>query len=113
MCKCTPNIRTPFCGKPGCEWPEVKSGDISPELSGRVDLEEYVGAGAKLKSFEMPAHSGLKKRKGLKLLAVPPEAEAVVNMMSFKGQVLIACTGGIYELIDDELVPLEVDDVQD
>lgn len=22
MCKCTPEIRTPFCGKPGCEWPE-------------------------------------------------------------------------------------------
>jgi hypothetical protein len=21
MCRCTPNIRTPFCGKPGCEWP--------------------------------------------------------------------------------------------
>lgn len=21
MCKCTPNIRTPFCGKSGCEWP--------------------------------------------------------------------------------------------
>lgn len=21
MCKCTPNLRTPFCGKPGCEWP--------------------------------------------------------------------------------------------
>ena len=21
MCKCTPTIRTPFCGKPGCEWP--------------------------------------------------------------------------------------------
>lgn len=21
MCKCTPNIRTLFCGKPGCEWP--------------------------------------------------------------------------------------------
>lgn len=21
MCKCNPNIRTPFCGKPGCEWP--------------------------------------------------------------------------------------------
>lgn len=21
MCKCTPAIRTPFCGKPGCEWP--------------------------------------------------------------------------------------------
>ena len=22
MCKCTPDVRTPFCGKPGCEWPE-------------------------------------------------------------------------------------------
>lgn len=22
MCKCTPDIRTPFCGKTGCEWPE-------------------------------------------------------------------------------------------
>lgn len=22
MCKCTPGIRTPFCGKPGCEWPK-------------------------------------------------------------------------------------------
>lgn len=21
MCKCTPNIRTPFCGRAGCEWP--------------------------------------------------------------------------------------------
>ncbi|BDI33426.1 hypothetical protein CCAX7_54770 [Capsulimonas corticalis] len=20
MCKCTPGIRTPFCGKPGCTW---------------------------------------------------------------------------------------------
>lgn len=22
MCHCNPNIRTPFCGRPGCEWPE-------------------------------------------------------------------------------------------
>lgn len=21
MCKCTPNLRTPFCGKPGCDSP--------------------------------------------------------------------------------------------
>lgn len=21
MCKCTPNLKTPFCGKPGCVWP--------------------------------------------------------------------------------------------
>jgi hypothetical protein len=24
MCKCTPEIRTPYCGKFGCEWPERK-----------------------------------------------------------------------------------------
>ncbi|AEX56077.1 hypothetical protein KL1_00029 [Burkholderia phage vB_BceS_KL1] len=24
MCKCTPNIRTPYCGKSGCEWPGKK-----------------------------------------------------------------------------------------
>lgn len=23
MCKCTPEVRTPFCGKPGCEAPEA------------------------------------------------------------------------------------------
>lgn len=23
MCKCTPEMRTPFCGKPGCEWPDT------------------------------------------------------------------------------------------
>lgn len=22
MCKCTPEIKTPFCGAPGCQWPE-------------------------------------------------------------------------------------------
>ncbi len=22
MCKCTPGIKTPFCGKVGCEWPK-------------------------------------------------------------------------------------------
>lgn len=24
MCKCNPSIRTPFCGKFGCEWPAPK-----------------------------------------------------------------------------------------
>lgn len=25
MCKCTPECRTPFCGKTGCEWPPQKA----------------------------------------------------------------------------------------
>ena len=24
MCKCNQNIRTPFCGRPGCEWPRTE-----------------------------------------------------------------------------------------
>jgi hypothetical protein len=27
MCVCDPNVRTPFCGKPGCEWPPQSHGD--------------------------------------------------------------------------------------
>lgn len=32
MCQCNPEIKSPFCGGPGCEWPE---GDIV--LIGNVD----------------------------------------------------------------------------
>lgn len=40
MCVCTPEIRTPFCGKPGCAWPEQQKAPprrlarftISPEV---------------------------------------------------------------------------------
>lgn len=30
MCRCTPAIKTPFCGKPGCEWP--------PQVPNKWDL---------------------------------------------------------------------------
>ncbi len=44
MCKCTPNIRTPFCGKPGCEDPN----DIVYRLRNRdrnsADLHDEVSA---------------------------------------------------------------------
>ena len=29
MCKCTPGIKTPFCGKLGCEWPS--KANVSPD----------------------------------------------------------------------------------
>lgn len=25
MCVCRPNVRTPFCGRLGCEWPKKKT----------------------------------------------------------------------------------------
>lgn len=45
MCKCTPNIRTLFCGKPGCEWPprniEIVRDDIAEKLDEMSDLCEH------------------------------------------------------------------------
>lgn len=37
MCKCTPNIRTPWCGKPGCEKPVDRLSDDSP-LADRISF---------------------------------------------------------------------------
>lgn len=33
MCQCTPEIKTPFCGKPGCEWPKPEQSLNDGELS--------------------------------------------------------------------------------
>jgi hypothetical protein len=35
MCRCTPNIRTPFCGKPGCTWPADPVGNLQPRVKPR------------------------------------------------------------------------------
>lgn len=33
MCKCTPEIRTPFCGKPGCnDWPVEGASQLNPDF---------------------------------------------------------------------------------
>lgn len=43
MCKCTPEIRTPFCGKPGCEAPVPPEALQPAKLPKKVN---YVGAPA-------------------------------------------------------------------
>lgn len=41
MCQCTPNIRTPYCGKGDCVWPEQKHKEgervVAPSI--RVEAE--------------------------------------------------------------------------
>lgn len=32
MCQCRPYVRTPFCGRPGCKWPEQVD-EIRPAIS--------------------------------------------------------------------------------
>lgn len=41
MCKCTPAIRTPFCGKLGCEWPNNTT--IKWEFDRITLLQGYTG----------------------------------------------------------------------
>lgn len=37
MCQCNPLIRTPFCGRPGCEWPgDHAAQQIDAEARGEV-----------------------------------------------------------------------------
>lgn len=37
MCKCRPEIKTPFCGRPGCEWPKQREQAPSKEKFAKVD----------------------------------------------------------------------------
>src|SRR6185295_14801238 len=40
MCHCTPNIRTPFCGKPGCEWPKQKEKTMDSVMRCKMVVEQ-------------------------------------------------------------------------
>jgi hypothetical protein len=55
MCKCTPEVRTPFCGKLGCEWPGSKpdGARASQEAVSDERLEEL------REMFARPADAGL------------------------------------------------------
>lgn len=47
MCQCTPEIKTPFCGRPGCEWPDQKPPEPTPQvvkfIVGEIAAMEYCG----------------------------------------------------------------------
>jgi hypothetical protein len=47
MCQCTPEIKTPFCGRPGCEWPPQRPPEPHPpvvhEIVGEISAMEYAG----------------------------------------------------------------------
>lgn len=40
MCWCTPRIRTPFCGKPGCSRADAKAREEAASLPAEVDAED-------------------------------------------------------------------------
>lgn len=65
MCKCTPEIRTPFCGKPGCEWPKKRNAQLDklfgqPEPTPTDPL--YGAAVALVRLFDKASTSFLQRK---------------------------------------------------
>lgn len=44
MCLCTPNMRTPFCGKPGCELPAQPRPTIAAPVLPAPPLLDFAAA---------------------------------------------------------------------
>jgi hypothetical protein len=40
MCKCTPNVRTPYCGAVGCEWPKEDGVKNLVKLEIKTDVKD-------------------------------------------------------------------------
>lgn len=40
MCKCTPNVRTPYCGAVGCEWPKEDGLKNLVKLEIKTDVKD-------------------------------------------------------------------------
>lgn len=55
MCKCTPEIRTPFCGKPGCQWPKDERRLLLPPRIAVLSSIDYHQAQADLQSRRVEA----------------------------------------------------------
>ncbi len=81
MCKCTPSVRIPFCGKLGCEWPEKRRTKANggrppaPEIT-TIDVKEIAKISlepGELLVIELPGngtmHQFERLRKHLKMSA--------------------------------------------
>ena len=44
------------------------SGELSPRLNGRIDMEKYYNGASKLSNFAVLMHGGLQKRSGTKFI---------------------------------------------
>lgn len=75
MCLCTPNVRTPYCGKPGCEWPKPAPTPDGPNPR-TVDLAFEVGSMAAVMDGKVPPHAAhiATSRAGTSVIVVGRDA---------------------------------------
>lgn len=64
MCKCTPEIRTPFCGRLSCEWPD-------PDENDSKEVKSSFGKNLKeVLSFLEMSQTHLAEKSGLTTAAI-------------------------------------------
>lgn len=47
MCRCNPLSRVPFCGRPGCEWPEQLKNDLQDASDQAYEANEQLAKALK------------------------------------------------------------------
>jgi hypothetical protein len=122
MCRCTPEIRTPWCGKKGCEVPEQKKavyafhddGLTPPTCNCNSCQAARINAGlppfsGPLLGDAAPELQGRKDleeykpkvmRPGTELVAYSPEP--VVGLLEFQDSVIVATSGGVWRMVKGE-----------
>lgn len=65
MCKCRPEIRTPFCGVGDCVWPDKKEGLIMKYL---LEVETYSNPGVKEYVVDVFSEEEAKKMMGNRIV---------------------------------------------
>lgn len=77
MCVCTPGIKTPYCGKPGCTWPfspdepTTQGNKMQPVKLGNIVEDEVTG-------FCGTATAILEPATGMNQICIQPRGEGTV-----------------------------------
>jgi len=64
MCMCDPSIRTPYCGKPGCEWPTTKETAYIPLDNKVITVKDLLDLYNSLSDEIMELTTSLKAIRG-------------------------------------------------
>lgn len=62
---------------------DFTSGELSPRLNGRVDLERYYSGAKTIKNFEVQMHGGLQKRSGTRFIASVKNSAHTTKLIPF------------------------------
>lgn len=86
MCRCTPEIRTPWCGQLGCE--EPKQSEVPKQLIHKIEFLYDIGKDAWIFHGEIPC----------KFLG-PNNPQRIVQILNAMRGTLTIATGEVFRLV--------------